>query len=143
LFAGQRGGGFADQQLAGVGGAGPGDPDVLEDVFEVGLGEVDVVLGHPVGDLTEISTNVRQGGAGPQQVGCQGVPRLVGNQTAQVQFGDPLPEPAVEPLVGQRGRAVGVADLAGEQGETRAFGGGGVAAVPGDEAVQGLALALG
>jgi hypothetical protein len=29
------------------------DPDVLEHVFQVGVREVDVVLGHAVGDLAE------------------------------------------------------------------------------------------
>jgi hypothetical protein len=34
------------EQLAGVGGPGAGHPDTLEDVLQVGLGEMDVVLGH-------------------------------------------------------------------------------------------------
>ena len=33
-------GGFAGQQLAGTGRAGPGDPDLLKNVFKVGVGQV-------------------------------------------------------------------------------------------------------
>jgi hypothetical protein len=50
LLAGQRGGG-AGQLCAGAGGAGPAYPDMLQDVFEVEMGQLDVVLGHPVGDV--------------------------------------------------------------------------------------------
>ena len=63
LLAGERGG-IPGEQLAGAGGAGPGDPDVLEDVLQVGVGQVDVVLGHPVADLPEVAADVGQGRAG-------------------------------------------------------------------------------
>jgi len=39
LLAGQRCG-LPGEQLAGVRGAGAGDPDLLQDVFQVGLGKV-------------------------------------------------------------------------------------------------------
>src|SRR5437016_4097460 len=54
-----------------------------------------------------------------------------------------LPGPDPEPLVGQRGRPAGVADLAREQGHGCALGAGRRPAAPGGEAVQGLALPCG
>jgi hypothetical protein len=39
LLPGERGGGCGED-FAGGGGAGPGDPDVLEHVLQVGLGQV-------------------------------------------------------------------------------------------------------
>ena len=77
------------EDFAGAGGAGTGDPDVLEDVFEVGLGQVDVVLGHPLGDLAEVAADVGQARPGPQQAGGQRVPGLVGDPAADVELVDP------------------------------------------------------
>jgi hypothetical protein len=42
LLTGQRGG-LPGQQLAGTGGSGAGDPDLLQDVFQVRLGKVEIV----------------------------------------------------------------------------------------------------
>lgn len=122
---------------------GAGDPHVLEDVFEVGVGQVDVVFGHAVGDLAEVAADVAEAGTGPQQVGGHGVPGLVRHVLAEVEGLDPGPESAVEPLVGQRDGAVGVAVGGGEQGEPGALRAGRSAAVPGGEQVEGLALPLG
>ncbi|MER5756820.1 hypothetical protein [Streptomyces sp. NPDC002088] len=60
------GGCFLGEKFAGLGGARARDPHVFEDVLQVFAGEMDVVLGHPVGDLAQIPANVRQAGAGPQ-----------------------------------------------------------------------------
>lgn len=78
LLAGERGG-VAGEGFAGVGAAGSGDPDVLEDVLQVAAGQVDIVLGHAVGDLAEVAADVGQGCAVPQQPGGQRVPSLVGD----------------------------------------------------------------
>ena len=102
LLAGERGG-VAGEQLAGAGGAGPGDPDVLQDVLQVGVGEVDVVLGHPVGDLARGSGGC---GSGVAPARSRLVARVCrawwGTQRPRSRLVDPGPEPAVEPLVGQR-----------------------------------------
>jgi hypothetical protein len=83
---------------------------------------MDVVLGHAVGDLTEVAADVRQARAMPQQPGGQRVPGLVGDVvTAEVKLGDPAAEAGVEPGVGQRAAAVGVDDVGGEQGQVSAF----------------------
>ncbi|GAA2986839.1 hypothetical protein GCM10020227_64540 [Streptomyces flavovirens] len=74
---------------------------MLEDVVQIGLGEVDVVLGHAVGDLAEVTADVRQARAVPQQPGGQRVPGLVGDVvTAEVKLGEPTAEAGVEPGVG-------------------------------------------
>ena len=97
LLAGQRGS-VAGEQLAGVGGAGPGDPDVLQHVLEVGMRQVHVVLGHPVGDLAEVAADVGQAGPGAQQVGGQGVPGLVRHPVTEVEFVHPPLETLVDHL---------------------------------------------
>ena len=53
LLAGERGG-LPGEQLAGTGRAGASDPDLLQDVFQVRLGEVDVALRHFLGDMAEV-----------------------------------------------------------------------------------------
>ena len=116
LLAGERGS-IPGEELAGAGGAGPGDPDVLEDVLQVRVGQVHVVLRHPVADLPEVTADVGQGRAMAQQAGGQRVPGLVGNVVAEVHGVDPGPEPAVEPLVGQRHGSVLAAVDRGEQRE--------------------------
>ena len=92
LLAGERGGRLGEE-FAGVGGPRTGDPDVLEDVFQVGLGQVDVVLGHAVGDVAEVAADVGQARAVPQQAGGQRVPGLVGDVAAEVELGDPVRKP--------------------------------------------------
>jgi hypothetical protein len=62
---------------------------MVEDVLQVRVGEVDVVLGHPVGDLAEVAADVGQGGAVPKQVGGQGVAGLVWDHAAKVELVDP------------------------------------------------------
>ena len=141
LLAGERGG-VAGEQFAGVGGAGPGDPDVLQDVVEVRLGQVDVVLGHAVGDLAEVAADVGQGRAVRAAGWWPGCAGPGGGRTAEVEVGDPGAEAGVEPGVGQGASAVGVADVGGEQRQLGAFGGGGWAAVAFGEECQGLALAF-
>ena len=105
--------------MPGLGGAGPGDPHVLQDVLQVGMAELDVVLGHPVGDVPEVAADVGEGRAVAQQAGGQRVPGLVGDPAADVELVDPGLEPGVEPLVGDRGGPVGVAVAAGEQRHRR------------------------
>ena len=78
-----------------------------------------------------------------QQAGGQRVPGLVGNVVADVHGVDPGPEPAVEPLMGQRHRAVLAAVDRGEQCQFCALPAGGTVPVAGGEAVQGLALPFG
>ena len=104
---------------------------------------MDVMFGHPVADLAEIPADVGQGRAVAEQVGGQGVPGLVRDVMAEVHGVHPGPEPAVEPLVGQRHRPVVAAVGRGEQGEPGALRTGRPVAVAGGETVQGLALAFG
>lgn len=104
---------------------------------------MDIVLGHPLGDLAEIAADVGQARAGAQQVGGQGVAGLMSDVVAEVETVDPGAESGPEPVVGQRGRSVGVADRAGKQRHSGTFGAGRWAAVPGEEVVHGLALAFG
>src|SRR6266487_262574 len=129
--------------LTGVGGAGPGDPDVLEDVLQVGVGQVHVVFRHPVADPPQVAADVGQGRAMAEQAGGQGVPGLVGDVVAEVHAVDPGPEPAVEPLMSQRNGSVLAAVDRGEQGKAGALLPGRAVAVAGGEAVQGLALPFG
>lgn len=92
-----------------MGGAGSGDPYVLEDVVQVRLGQVDVVLGHAVGDLTEVAADARQARAVPQQPGGRRMSGLVGDVvTAEVKLGDPAAEAALEPGGGKGAAAVGL-----------------------------------
>lgn len=128
LRASERGG-VAGEEVAGMSGAGSGDPHVLEDVVQVRLGQVDVVLGHAVGDLTEVTADVRQARAVPQQPGGQRVPGLVGDVvTAEVKLCEPMAEAGVEPGVGQSAAAVGVEDVGEEQGQMGPLGSSGRAA---------------
>jgi hypothetical protein len=76
LFAGHRGR-VTGEQFTGVGGAVFGDPDLLQYVLEIGIRQVDIVFGHAVADLAEISADVGEAGAGAQQVGGQGVAGLM------------------------------------------------------------------
>ena len=101
------------------------------------MGQLDVVLGHPVGDVPEVAADVAEGRAVAQQAGGQRVPGLVGNPAADVELIDPGPEPEVEPLVGYCGGPVRVAVTAGEQRHRRPLSGGGGAAVPGNEPGHG------
>lgn len=140
LLAGQRGG-RSGKEVAGVDGAGAGDPDVLQDVFQVGLGEVDVVLGHPLGDVTEIAADVGQARASAQQVGCQAVPGLVRNPAADVELVDPQLEALVEPVVGQRRPSVTVALVGREQCHLGPLLRGGRPVVPSLEQLERLVLA--
>ena len=132
-----------DQQLAGVGGTGPGDPHAVQDVVKVGAGQVDVVLGHPVGHLPEVAADMGQGCAIAQQIRGDGVPGLMRDVVADVEGIGPGAKPFPEPGVGQGRRPVQVADLAGEQGQRSAFGSGRSTAVACGESVRGLALTFG
>jgi hypothetical protein len=62
---------------------------------------------------------------------------------AEVEFGDPIAEPAVEPLVGERDGASVVAVGGREQRQAGAFVAGGPVTVLSEEALEGLALPLG
>jgi hypothetical protein len=124
------------EQFAGVGAAGAGDPDVLQDVLQVGLGQVDVVLGHPLGDVAEVAADVRQARPGPQQVGRQRVAGLVRDPAADVELVDPELEPLVEPFVGQRYLSVAVALVRREQRHSGTFLRGGRPVVAGLEQGQ-------
>src|SRR5271156_1580073 len=66
LFASHRGR-VTGEQFTGVGGAVFGDPDLLQYVLEIGIRQVDIVFGHAVADLAEISAGV--GGLMRQVVG--------------------------------------------------------------------------
>src|SRR6266853_320085 len=90
--------------------------------------------------MPEVPADMSQRRAATQQAGGQGVPGLVGDVVTEVEGVHPGPESLVEPGVAQRPGVVGVAALAGEQGERGAFGTGGPATVPGGEPVQGLGL---
>lgn len=69
---------------------------------------MDVVPGHAVGDLTEVSAAVGQARASPQESSGQGVPGLVSDAvTTEIEVGDPVAEAGVEPGVGQGTAAVG------------------------------------
>jgi hypothetical protein len=93
--------------------------------------------------MAEVTADVGEARPVAQQVRGQGVPGLVGNAVAEVHVVHPGPEPAVEPLVGQRYRAVLAAVDGREQREPGALPAVGPVAVAGGEAVQGLALAFG
>lgn len=69
----------AGQQDARLGGAGAGDPEGLEGALQVGIGvgEVDVVLGHLVGDLSQVALDVGEVGAVLEEVRREGVAGLV------------------------------------------------------------------
>jgi hypothetical protein len=56
------------------------------------------MLGHPLGDLAEVSADVRQARPGPQQAGGQRVAGLAGNPPADVEIVDPALEALVEPV---------------------------------------------
>jgi hypothetical protein len=129
LCPGKRGG-FPREQFPGAGGAGAGDPDLLQDVFQVRLGKMDIVLRHFLGNLAQVTADVGQAGPGAQQAGGQGVAGLVGYLAADVEAVDPVFEALVEPRVGQRMTAVAVAEVRGEQGHRSAFPGGGRPVVP-------------
>jgi hypothetical protein len=90
LFVGERNSCLAGEEFSGIGGAGTGDPDLLQNVFQVRLGEVDLALRHFLGDMAEVTADVGQGGAGAQQAGSQGVAGLVGDLTADVEVVDPV-----------------------------------------------------
>ena len=81
-----------------------------------------------------------QAGAVAQQIGGQRVPGLMADvATAEVEFVDPVAEVAVE---GGQADSLGAARVAvprDEQRQRRAFGGGGWAAMPLDEPLDGLA----
>jgi hypothetical protein len=99
LFAGH--GLAAGEDDAGFGRAGTGDPDGVEGVFElrVGVGEVDVVLGHAFGDVAEVALDVGEVRTVAQQVRRQGVAGLVWDAVADVQGVHPVAESLVEPAV--------------------------------------------
>lgn len=116
-----------------MGGARSGDPDVLEDVVQVGAGQADVMLGHTVGDLAEVAADVGQGRAVPQQPGGKRVPGLMGNAvSAEVEVGEPAAESCVEPGVGQGAATVEIEDAGGEQRQLSALSGSGQPAVAAD-----------
>jgi hypothetical protein len=102
--------------------------------------QMNVMLCHPVGDVAEVTADMGQGRPVAQQVRRQGVPGLVRHPAADVEVSDPGLEAAVEPLVGERLGAVGVARLAGEQGDHRLLGGVRPPAVAGGEPVRRLGL---
>ena len=101
------------------------------------------MLGHPVRDMAQVTAYVGERRPVAQQVRGQRVPGLVGNVVAEVHGVHPGPEPAVEPLVGQRHRAVLAAVDGREQREPGALPAVGPVAVAGGETVQGLALPFG
>ena len=142
LFPAERGG-FAGQQLPGIGRAGTGDPDLLQDVLEVGVGQMDVMLRHPVRDLAQVTADMGERRPVAQEIRGQGVPGLVGNAVAEVHLVHPGTEPAVKPLVGQWHRAVLAAVDGREQREPGTLLAVGPVAVAGSEEVQGLALPFG
>jgi len=96
LLPGQRGG-LPGEQFPGAGGAGAGDPDLLQDVFQVRLGKVNIVLRHFLGDLPKVLADVGQAGPGAQQAGGQRVAGLVRHPAADVEAVDPVLEALVEP----------------------------------------------
>jgi hypothetical protein len=53
-----------------------------------------VMLGHPIGDLTQIAADMGQARAGAQQICGQRVPSLMSDVVAEVEAIDPGPEPA-------------------------------------------------
>jgi hypothetical protein len=59
-FLAFQGFGSTGKEFAGVFGAGPGDPDGVQHVFEVGVGDLGVVLGHAVADLDPSASPVTQ-----------------------------------------------------------------------------------
>jgi hypothetical protein len=83
LLACGRAGSFPIQQLARVGYPGPATQTCLQDVFKVGLGEVNVLLRHAVADLAQAPTDVGQTGAVTQQTGGRGMPGLVRDPAAE------------------------------------------------------------
>jgi len=89
LFASHRGR-VTGEQFTGVGGAVFGDPDLLQYVLEIGIRQVDIVFGHAVADLAEISADVGEAGAGAQQVGGQGVAGLMRHVVGSVCYENTL-----------------------------------------------------
>lgn len=141
FLAGERGG-VAGEQFAGIGGAGAGGPDGVQDVFQVGVCELDVVLGHAIADLSKVAADVGQAGTGAEQVGRERVTGLVGHGLAEVECVHPVGEVAVEERVADGFALVGVADIGREQGDGGSFVGSGHPAVAVLEANQGFAAAL-
>jgi hypothetical protein len=133
----------AGEEGAGAGGSGACDPDGVESVFQprVGVGEVDVVFGHSLGDLAEVALDVREVRAVAQQVGCERVPGLVGDAVAEVELVDPAAEQRVEPAVADALAGVEVGLLPWEERQGRAFVIGGWSAVEFEEPGDGLGLA--
>jgi hypothetical protein len=60
---------------------------------------VHIVFGHSIADLAEVSADMGEGSAVPEQAGGQRVPGLVRHPPPDVELVDPQPERAVEPVV--------------------------------------------
>jgi hypothetical protein len=82
---------------------------------------MDVVLCHPLGNMSEIALDMCEIGASAQKVGGQRVAGLMGHEIPDVEDVDPFAKRHAEPTVRDAPPSVGIGTSAGKQGQDGAF----------------------